>query len=184
SAMQPLRGNGRVEPQGPAALHRMPGTAAAGRGVAGRVGINTGEGEHMRKVALGLAALFAVTAVRAGALEEKRLGNWHHWRGPNADGTAPKGAPPVTWDEHTHVKWKAPLEGRGSATPIVWGDRVFVLTAVPTDRAAGPGDLPQADPRLQRRTTAPTNYYKFDVLCFDRGTGKLRWRRTATEQVP
>jgi outer membrane protein assembly factor BamB len=114
------------------------------------------------------------------------LDNWHHWRGPLANGTAPHGNPPLTWDENTHVKWKAPLpaRSRGSATPIVWGDRVFVLTAILTDRTIDPSELPKPDPRFEKKTTAPSNYYRFVVLCFDRTSGNLRWERTATEQVP
>src|SRR5688572_13336397 len=63
-----------------------------------------------------------------------RLDNWHHWRGPLATGFAPKADPPIKWEAQTNIKWKAPLEGRGSATPIVWGDQVFVVTAIKTDR--------------------------------------------------
>lgn len=113
-----------------------------------------------------------------------RLDNWHQWRGPEANGTVPKGDPPVTWDEKTNIKWKAPLSGRGSATPIVWGDRVFVVTAVKTKPVANSLDLPVQDFGFEKKTTAPTNYYQFVVLCFNRATGKLRWQQVATEQVP
>jgi outer membrane protein assembly factor BamB len=113
-----------------------------------------------------------------------RLENWHHWRGPQANGTAPKANPPVTWDATTNIRWKARLPGRGSASPIVWGDQVFVVTAIETDRTIDADQLPKPDPRFPKKTTPPTHYYRFDVLSFDRGTGKLRWRQTATEQVP
>jgi outer membrane protein assembly factor BamB len=66
----------------------------------------------------------------------------------------------------------------------VWKDQVFVLTAVQTDRKAEPESLPKQDPRFPKKTTAPTCYYRFVVLSFDRDTGKLRWQHTATEQVP
>ena len=139
----------------------------------------------MKKIVfLTLAAWLLSAAARGEDLARERYENWPQWRGPEANGTAPKADPPVTWDDHTNIKWKAPLPGRGSATPVVWGDRVFALTAIPTDRAAAPADLPKADPRFQKRTTAPTNYYRFVVLCFDRGSGKVRWERLATEQVP
>ena len=96
---------------------------------------------------LGLS-LFA-SASWAGDFETDKLDNWHQWRGPLADGTAPKGDPPITWDAKTNIKWKAPLVGRGSATPIIWGDRVFVVTAVKTDRKVEPDKRPKADPALQ-----------------------------------
>ena len=110
--------------------------------------------------------------------------NWPHWRGPEANGVAPTADPPVQWDEKTHIKWKAPLTGPGSATPIVWGDQVFVLTATDTGRKANPADMPKPDPRFQTKTEPPTNYYRFEVHSLDRKTGKPRWEKTATEAVP
>jgi outer membrane protein assembly factor BamB len=138
----------------------------------------------MTRVALALAAALAATVTWAGELDQRRLDNWHHWRGPAANGTAPHGDPPVAWDANTNVKWKAPLPGRGSATPIVWGDQVFVATAIETDRVATPEEMPKPDPRFQTRTNPPNHFHKFDVLCFGRRTGQLRWRRTAAEAVP
>ncbi|HYT91409.1 MAG TPA: PQQ-binding-like beta-propeller repeat protein, partial [Gemmataceae bacterium] len=125
-------------------------------------------------------------AVLAAAGEPSRdvLANWHQWRGPLATGMAPKGDPPTNWDEKTNVRWKTAIPGKGSATPIIWGERVFVLTAVKTDRTADPATLPKVDDKFVRKTDPPRHYYKFLVLCLDRDTGKVRWERTATEQVP
>ncbi|HEY1192133.1 MAG TPA: PQQ-binding-like beta-propeller repeat protein [Gemmata sp.] len=111
-------------------------------------------------------------------------GNWHHWRGPNADGSAPKADPPTKWDAKTNIAWRAELPGRGSATPIVWGDRVFILTAVQTDRAAKPEELPKIDTNFKVNTTPPKHFYRFLVLCFDRQSGKKLWEVTAAEAVP
>ena len=111
-----------------------------------------------------------------------KLDNWHHWRGPLASGYAPKANPPTKWDAQTNIHWKVPLPGRGSATPIVWGERVFIVTAVKTDKIAD--KLPDPDPRFETRTERPKNYYQFVVLCYDRGTGKLRWQQQAAEAVP
>jgi outer membrane protein assembly factor BamB len=123
-------------------------------------------------------------AARAETPGPERLDNWHQWRGPNADGTAAKADPPVQWDQKTNIKWKAPLPSRGSASPVVWGNRVFVLTAVKTDRAAKEEDLPKPDKRFKTNTTPPTNYYQFVVLCFDRTSGKELWKKVAAEMVP
>ena len=68
--------------------------------------------------------------------DAQKLNNWNQWRGPLATGVAPKGNPPTEWSTTKNVKWKVPIEGRGSASPIVWGDRIFILTAVKTDRPA------------------------------------------------
>ena len=120
----------------------------------------------------------------ARAADPEPLDNWPQWRGPLATGAAPRGEPPVRWDAKTNVKWKAALPGEGSSTPIVWGDQVFVLAATDTKRPAAPGDLPKPDPRFTTRTEPPKTYYRFEVLSFDRRTGQIRWRHTATEKVP
>ena len=115
---------------------------------------------------------------------DQLVDNWPHWRGPHANGTAPTGDPPITWDARTNIKWQAALPGRGSATPIVWGDQVFVVAAIKTDRVAAPADLPKTNPQLEIKTVPPTNYYQFVVLSFDRASGQLRWRQVAAEKVP
>jgi outer membrane protein assembly factor BamB len=132
---------------------------------------------------VGGLVLFGVMAVQIQAQEDP-LANWPHWRGPLANGVAPKADPPLTWDAETNIKWKAALPGRGSATPIVWGDLVYIVTAIKTDRVADPKELPRVDPNLLVKTTAPTHYYQFVVLAFDRATGKLRWKTLAAEKVP
>jgi outer membrane protein assembly factor BamB len=105
---------------------------------------------------------------------------WPQWRGPNADGLAPNADPPVEWSETKNVAWKVALPGSGSSTPAVWGERLFVLTAVPTGapRSAAPGG------RRGTSTGVPEAPYRFEVLCLDRMTGKEVWRRLAIEQKP
>ena len=95
----------------------------------------------MIKVAsIGCTAIlwFSVLTLQAREFEEQKLNNWHQWRGPEANGVAPKGNPPTEWSTAKNIKWKVAVPGRGSASPIVWGDRIFVLTAVKTDRTAAP----------------------------------------------
>lgn len=76
------------------------------------------------------------------------------------------------------------MPGRGSSTPIVWGDQVFVVTAIKSDRQVPAPQLPRVDPKFEKKTTPPTHIHQFVVLSYDRHTGKLRWKQTATEQVP
>ena len=105
------------------------------------------------KNVLTLAASAVMVVALCGA---EPADNWPAWRGPTADGVAPAGAnPPRTWDANTNIKWKAPLTGKGSATPIVWGNRVFVLTAIKTERMAKAEELPQPDPRFKLIPEAP-----------------------------
>lgn len=131
-------------------------------------------------------ALLAATVASPAAADEandfaaRRAHNWHQWRGPEATGVAPHANPPLHWDEQTNIKWKAKLPGEGSATPIVWENKIFVVAAVPTDRVAENPPEPTPD----ARTLPPKHIYQFVILCFDRESGKLLWERVATEEVP
>jgi outer membrane protein assembly factor BamB len=129
-----------------------------------------------------LVLIAATFSVADGPAE--RLANWHQWRGPDASGTSPNGDPPLTWDAKTNIKWKTPLPGRGASTPIIWGEQIFLLTAIDTGKDADPKDIPKVDPKFQTKTRPPTTYHQFVVLCLDRKTGQVRWQKTATEQVP
>ncbi len=55
---------------------------------------------------------------------------WGQWRGPDATGVSHTANPPTVWSETENIRWKVEIPGRGSASPIVWGDKVFLLTAV------------------------------------------------------
>ena len=63
--------------------------------------------------------------------------NWPSFRGPSSSGVA-TGAPPITWDVSTgtNVAWRTQVPGMGHSSPIVWGDRVYVTTAVPLNNEA------------------------------------------------
>ncbi len=118
--------------------------------------------------------------------------NWPHWRGPHGDGSAPLADPPTIWDGASgkNIRWRAELVGEGSATPIIWGDQVFIVACESTDRVATPPELPDpADrpkprPGYDRLTTEPTNFYRFIVTSHDRSTGKVVWRKILAEAVP
>ena len=131
-----------------------------------------------------LALVLGSAAVVAADFETEKRSNWHQWRGPNADGSAPKADPPTKWDAKTNIKWKAAIPGKGSSTPVVWCDRVFVLTAVKTDRIAKADEMPKPDPRFETKTSPPRNFHKFIVLCLDRDSGKPLWEKIAAEKVP
>lgn len=110
--------------------------------------------------------------------------NWHHWRGPHANGTATQADPPTSWGSKKNIRWTAEILGKGSATPIVWGDQVFVVTAVATEVIGKAEDLSRLDPKFERKTNPPANYHDFFVMSFDRNTGKLKWKHLAASRVP
>jgi outer membrane protein assembly factor BamB len=149
-----------------------------------------------------LAAIASAPVVRVSAADLKPEEQWPAWRGPLATGVAPKANPPTEWSETKNVKWKVAVPGSGTATPIVWGDRIYLLTAIPSEKkeaaslprnfqvlAAQPA--PGGPPGDRRRPgggrgrgDGPTESFQFSVISLDRATGKTVWQKTATEQVP
>ena len=132
-----------------------------------------------------LFALLASLAMHGVARGEDSASNWHQWRGPQANGVSPTADPPVSWSEDENIKWKVAIEGRGTSTPIVWGDKVFVLTAIKT----GEKDASIPDPKDQPKTNffdikRPNETRAFVVLCLDRNTGKEVWRDSAATKIP
>ena len=110
-------------------------------------------------------------------------GDWAGWRGPAASGAA-SGSPPVEWSEEKNVRWKAALPGKGLASPIVWGTRVFVCSAVPTGKK-----LEGPPPNAATRRSQPEAYrqieeQEFVVLCFERASGKELWRKVVNKAMP
>src|SRR5215218_3625580 len=83
-----------------------------------------------------VAVLFLSVAAAIHAQEPNRetLENWPNWRGPDNDGTAPVGNPPTEWSEDNNIRWKIEVPGLGNATPIIWKNQIFVLTAIETDK--------------------------------------------------
>ena len=102
---------------------------------------------------------------------------WAQWRGPDMTGVSRTAKPPIEWSETKNLKWKVEIPGRGSSSPIVYGDRVYVLTAVPVGVT---GDAQHAP-----RGAAPQRgVHQYKVLAIDRKTGKTVWERTAREEEP
>jgi len=106
---------------------------------------------------------------------------WAQWRGPDATGVAPFGNPPLEWGEGRNIRWKVEIPGRGSASPVVWDDRVFVLTAIPA------GEQRQASGRGGGggfHSVAPTGAQEFAILALSRDDGSVLWQRTARQEMP
>jgi len=139
--------------------------------------------------------LLALTPV-AGAFANP-LANWGQWRGPLGTGNAPQANPPLEWSEDKNIKWKVKVPGSGMSTPIVWGDKIFLLTAIPPEKkaeptAASPATTTNApgDQGGRRRGGGfgrgekPTDKLKFTVICLDRNSGKTLWEKVAVEEIP
>jgi outer membrane protein assembly factor BamB len=103
--------------------------------------------------------------------------HWPQWRGAKGDGVSMSANPPLEWSETKNVRWKVEIPGRGSSSPVVWGDRVFVTTAVPVGVSGDAQHAPRGG--LEQR-----DVHRFVVLAIDRKTGRTVWEQVATEQRP
>ena len=120
-----------------------------------------------------LLLAFALTAASAQ--------NWPQFRGPNATGVAEGPGRPVKWDASSslNVRWKTPIPGLAHSSPVVWGNKVFVTTAVNSvkdeTRFGLFGDVEpvKSDPQ-----------HSWKVIAIDKLTGKILWERTAYEGIP
>jgi len=123
-------------------------------------------------------ALVGVCLVAGAKSAGDASNDWPSWRGPNFNGVVPEADPPVKWSETENIRWKVDLPGPGHATPVVWGDRIYVLSAVRTEKTDGPAEGPSDE------TGTPTQVYRFVVSAHDRGTGKTLWQTVVREEVP
>lgn len=118
-------------------------------------------------------ALLAVPAAPRAADDAEHY--WPQWRGPHATGVSRHATPPIEWSESRNIRWRVRIPGRGSATPVVWGDRLYLLTAVPLD---------DGDPHAPRGGQRPRVPHQYLVLAIDRVNGAVAWSRVAREETP
>ncbi|MEO2161291.1 MAG: hypothetical protein ABGY29_02080, partial [bacterium] len=103
-------------------------------------------------------------------VEDEALKYWPQWRGPSWNGVAPQADPPITWSETENLRWKTPIEGKGYATPVVWGDRIFLLTAITLDKQMPVPDVIPADtPNINEHPQVKGSWkpQRFVIVCLD-----------------
>jgi outer membrane protein assembly factor BamB len=129
--------------------------------------------------ALALAGAIGLSAQRAGT---PRSTNWPSFRGAGASGVAEGFTLPTTWNvpSGTNVRWKTPIEGLGHASPVIWGNRIYLTTAISgkTDAGLRPGlygDITSVDDDTS---------HTWKLLAFDKNTGKPAFEQTIHTGVP
>lgn len=125
--------------------------------------------------------LVAVLSLASGTFGAEQQ-NWPQFRGPGASGVSTGAATPTKWDVPAgqNVKWKTPVPGLGFSAPVIWGERLFITTAVKEGeeqkvRVGLYGDI---------KPVEENEPIRFNVVCLDKNTGKQLWEQTAHRGVP
>jgi len=139
------------------------------------------------KLSLVLTLLFIMCSMVFSQVNASEYdNNWPTWRGPLFSGEAHKGNPPTIWSETKNVKWKIAIPGNGLSTPVIWGDQVFITSAVPSDKKISAEALEKlkstAPSWMQPRL--PEYLQQFVVYSINRKDGKINWQKVVREQFP
>jgi len=136
-------------------------------------------------LALIVSFLLTLTVLNSIAVSTS-AGNWPQWRGPNGQGISEESGLPVEWSGTKNIKWKTAIEGLGHSSPIVWGKKIFLTTAL--DGELIPGRKPGVTHKLLDGTEfvhpdaiGADRKHTFKVVCIDRQSGKILWERVAYE---
>ncbi|HXY33814.1 MAG TPA: PQQ-binding-like beta-propeller repeat protein, partial [Planctomycetaceae bacterium] len=131
----------------------------------------------MRIVGLAAAVLVLLGAGATLSADD----NWPQFRGPGSRGVSEDRDLPEVWSKTENVAWATKIPGRAWSSPVAWGDRVFVTTAIQLD-----GKQEKIKPGLYFGGNRPTEKvtYRYVVFCLDFNTGKILWQKTAYEGVP
>lgn len=118
--------------------------------------------------------------LRQALAKASSIPSWPQFRGRNASGIADGAKPLLQWsvEDSTGIKWKTAIPGLGHSSPVVWGDRIFVTSAVSSS--------PQTDfrPASPMDSAADMSPHSFRVYALNRHTGEILWERLAYEGVP
>jgi outer membrane protein assembly factor BamB len=109
---------------------------------------------------------------------------WPAFRGADASGVSTASAP-VRWNvaSRENIVWKTPIPGLAHSSPVIWGDRVYLTSAVPadaTDQSVKTGNVDVAGIDAARDLVP----HAWKLYALDKSTGRIVWERTATEGVP
>ncbi len=158
----------------------------------------------MRSSINSISQIICVISVLLGSsslLAQDANSNWAQFRGTDGNGVAENAKPPTEWSASSkNLKWKIEVPGKGHSSPIVWGDKVIVMTAVDSGKNAEGKAVPKPavteQPRGGGRSRGgrsrgrggrgkpPTTVQEFWVVCFDRSNGKEVWKTKVNESVP
>lgn len=121
---------------------------------------------------------------QAIAQESEVTSNWPQWRGPLGTGVALKGNPPTDFNETKNMKWKTEIPGKGHATPIVWGNKIVVLTAVATNEKIEAKESEPSEGQQRMSGTKTDAVHEYRVVLVNRENGEIEWQTTVARELP
>jgi outer membrane protein assembly factor BamB len=113
--------------------------------------------------------------------------NWPQWRGPGGSGVSSETNLPAEWNANKNIKWKTPIAGRGHSSPVVWGNKIFLTTAIEGDVVPGAKAVTHiidGQEFLHPDSIGADRKHTFKVICINADTGKVLWEQTAFEGTP
>jgi len=113
--------------------------------------------------------------------------SWPQWRGPSGQGISEEKDLPTTWSATKNIKWKTPIAGRGHSSPIVWGNKIFLTTAIEGPLVPGAKAVKHMDgdkEYIHPDSVGADHKHLFKVICLSRETGKILWGQTSFEGTP
>jgi outer membrane protein assembly factor BamB len=117
-------------------------------------------------------------------------GNWPQFRGPHGQGVSDEAALPSTWSPATNVAWKTAIAGLGHSSPIVWGNHVFLTTAIEGESLPGAkaplhtiqeDPAKPAEPFVHPDSMGADKKHTYKVIALALDTGAVRWEQVAYE---
>jgi outer membrane protein assembly factor BamB len=113
--------------------------------------------------------------------------NWPQWRGADGSGISNEKNLPAEWTPTKNIKWKTPISGRGHSSPIVWGNKIFLTTAIEGEVVPGAKAVKHMDGDkefLHPDSVGADHKHTFKVIALDRNSGKILWESVAWEGTP
>jgi outer membrane protein assembly factor BamB len=136
---------------------------------------------------LGLLGMGAVLALSGFASATAAEPAWPGWRGPGGLGVVSEGETPEEWGPEQNVLWKTEIPGRGLSSPVVWGDRVILTTAIEgqvVPGASAPEHREGEEVFKHPDAVGSDHEHELQVIALDATTGAIRWRHTAYRGTP
>ena len=113
--------------------------------------------------------------------------HWAQWRGPDGQGVASDTGVPLEWSPTKNVLWKTEIPGRGYSSPVVWGDRIFLTTAIEGDVVPGAKAVKhilEGQEFVHPDGVGADRRHTFKVVALDAASGRILWEKTAWEGTP